>query len=71
MSSEAEPLSERMLDLEIKLAFQDRQVRQLDALVRELAGRLEKSERELAQLKDALRSPEEGVGPASETPPHY
>ncbi|HRC54366.1 MAG: SlyX family protein [Myxococcales bacterium] len=71
MSSETEPLSERMLDLEIKLAFQDRQVRQLDALVREFSERLEKSERELRELKQAMISPSDGTGPANEPPPHY
>lgn len=71
MTSDDEPLSERMLDLEVKLAFQDRRVRELDALVRELADRLVAAERELRQLRDALRSPEPTLGPPNEPPPHY
>lgn len=71
MTSDDEPLSERMLDLEVKLAFQDRRVRELDALVRELADRLVAAERELRQLRDALRSPEPTLGPSNEPPPHY
>jgi uncharacterized coiled-coil protein SlyX len=70
-SSEDEPLSERMLDLEVRIAYQDRLVRELDALVRLLADRLDKTERELKTIKQSMVSPEGGVGPANEKPPHY
>jgi uncharacterized coiled-coil protein SlyX len=63
--------AERVMDLEVRLAYQDRQVRELDALVREFGERLDKAERELAQLKQALVSPEAGIGPGNEPPPHY
>lgn len=66
-----EPIDERLLDLEVRLAFQDRQVRQLDALVRLYVDRLEKAERELRELREALRSPQDELGSASEKPPHY
>lgn len=66
-----QPMDERLLDLEVKLAFQDRQVRQLDALVRQYVDRLEKAERELRELREALRSPQDELGSASEKPPHY
>lgn len=66
-----EPMAERLLDLEVKLAFQDRQLRQLDALVRDYVDRLERAERELRQLREALRSPQDELGSASEKPPHY
>lgn len=64
-------MAEQLLDLEVKLAFQDRQVRQLDALVRQYIDRLEKAERELRELREALRSPQGELGSASEPPPHY
>jgi uncharacterized coiled-coil protein SlyX len=67
----AEALSERMLDLEVRIAYQDRLVRELDALVRQLADRLDKTERELKTIKQSMVSPEGGVGPANEKPPHY
>ena len=60
-----------MQDLEVKLAFQDKLIRELDALVRTFGDRLDKSERELKELKQAIRSPEMGMGPANEPPPHY
>lgn len=58
-------------ELEIKLAFQDHKIAALDELVRALAARLDKTERELAELKQAVRSPELPLGPPTEIPPHY
>ncbi len=63
--------SERLLDLEVRIAYQDRLVRELDALVRQFADRLDQAERELKTLKQSLVSPEGGVGPGNEKPPHY
>lgn len=64
-------LAERVEDLEVKLAFQDKLIRELDALVRTFGDRLDAADRELKELKQALRSPEPSVGPANEPPPHY
>lgn len=62
--------AERWLDLEVKLAYQERLIRELDALVREFGDRLDKTERELAQLRQALPPPVP-LGPINEPPPHY
>jgi uncharacterized coiled-coil protein SlyX len=62
--------AERWLDLDVKLAYQDRLIRELDALVREFGGRLDKVERELEQLRQAIPSPLP-LGAANEPPPHY
>jgi uncharacterized coiled-coil protein SlyX len=62
---------ERIQDLEVKLAFQDKLIRELDALVRTFGDRLDETQRELKQLKETLRSPEAAAGPANEPPPHY
>jgi SlyX protein len=62
---------ERLVDLEVKLAYQDQLIRELDALVRSFGDRLDKTTRELEQLKQAVRSPETPLGPANEPPPHY
>jgi uncharacterized coiled-coil protein SlyX len=58
---------ERLVDLEIRLAYQDRKLEDLDGLVRTLVNRLESTERELAEIKRAM-APEEHP---SERPPHY
>ena len=60
-----------LVDLEIKLAYQERLIADLDALVRTFGTRLDAAERELSALKAALRSPESPLGPANEPPPHY
>lgn len=64
-------LAERIVDLEIKLAYQDHVIRELDALVRAFGDRLDRAERELKTIKDALISPEVPLGPQNEPPPHY
>jgi uncharacterized coiled-coil protein SlyX len=62
---------DRLVDLEIKLAYQEHLIRDLDALVRTFGEKLDATNRELRELKQALRSPEGPVGPANEPPPHY
>ena len=59
--------SEQLVELEIKLAYQERQVRELDSLVRGLAARLDATERDVASLKKTL----EPAAPVNEPPPHY
>jgi uncharacterized coiled-coil protein SlyX len=65
------PSAERLEDLEVKLAFQDKLIRELDALVRTIGDRLDEVQRELKALKEGVRSPEAGMGPQNEPPPHY
>jgi uncharacterized coiled-coil protein SlyX len=64
-------LAEQLIDLEVKLAFQDRLIRELDSLVREFGTRLDSTQRELETLKESMRSPEVPMGSATEKPPHY
>ncbi|MBL9013886.1 MAG: SlyX family protein [Myxococcales bacterium] len=64
--------AEHILDLEIKLAYQERLIRELDAHVRELGDRLVKTERELEQLKQTVRTGGDvPLGAQNEKPPHY
>ena len=62
---------DRVVDLEIKLAYQDKLIRELDTLVRALAARVDEMQRELRSLKEAVGSPETPIGPANDPPPHY
>jgi uncharacterized coiled-coil protein SlyX len=55
-----------LVDLEIKLAYQERRLGELDALVRALADRVVAAERELVAIKRAI-APEA----LNEPPPHY
>lgn len=63
--------AERFTELEIKVAFQDKVIADLEALVRSFGVRVDELARELKQLKEAVRSPEVPMGPANEPPPHY
>lgn len=67
--SESDP--DRLTELEIRLSFQDHLIAELDQFVRSLSARLEKAERELADLKATQQSPALNMGPADEPPPHY
>ncbi len=60
-----------LVDLETKLAYQERLIGELDALVRSLADRLDQTVREVRELKQAIASPELPKGAANEPPPHY
>jgi uncharacterized coiled-coil protein SlyX len=66
-----EHLADAVVDLEVRIAYQDRVIADLDSLVRGFATRLDTAERELRQLREALRSPELPGGPPNEPPPHY
>jgi uncharacterized coiled-coil protein SlyX len=64
--------AEQIVDLEVKLAYQERLIRELDAHVRELGDRLIKTERELIEIKQAIKTGGEvPLGAATEKPPHY
>ncbi|MDX2088720.1 MAG: SlyX family protein [Kofleriaceae bacterium] len=69
--SDAAELREHLVDLEVKLAYQERLIRDLDALVREFGTRLDGAMRELETLKQTVRSGDVPLGPAGERPPHY
>jgi uncharacterized coiled-coil protein SlyX len=64
-------LSEQIIDIEVKLAYQERLIRDLDALVREFGAKLDTATRELETLKQTLRSGELPMGGANDKPPHY
>ena len=65
-------MEERLEDLEVKVAFQDRLIGELDALVRTFGTKLDEALREIKALKEGVRSGGEPVlGPPTEKPPHY
>ena len=64
-------LVERLTDLEVRVAYQDRVIASLDDVVRLFAARVERLERELDELRAGAKSPATPLGPANEPPPHY
>jgi uncharacterized coiled-coil protein SlyX len=64
-------VSESISELEIKIAFQDKVIADLDTLVRKLGVRIDELSRELTALKAAVGSPELPMGGQNDKPPHY
>ena len=68
----ANDLTKRIEDLEVRFAFQDETLQQLDSVVQEQAHEIERLRNELStvreQLKDTL-GPE--APPEEQVPPHY
>jgi len=65
-------MEDRIEDLEVKVAYQERTISELDALVRAFGTKLDEALRELKALKESVRTGgEPKLGPANEKPPHY
>lgn len=58
----------RIVDLEIRLAYQDKLIAQLDEVVREFANRVDALERRVSE-HEASADPD--IGPGDDRPPHY
>jgi SlyX protein len=61
-------MEERIVELEVRVAYQDKLLADLDEVVRSFAARVEALERKVKELEETS-APQ--AGPADETPPHY
>jgi SlyX protein len=68
--AEREALMARITELEVKVAFQDRTIDELDGLVRAFTDQLEELTRQIETVRSTLADLRE-TGPANEKPPHY
>jgi uncharacterized coiled-coil protein SlyX len=64
-------MEERIVELEIRLAYQDRLIADLDQVVRAFTERVAQLERDLRELKETAVQGEPNLGPADDKPPHY
>ena len=72
MAEEREQLSERINDLEVRYAFQEDLLRQLDEVLREQAVHIQSLQRDLASVTSQLHDLQEPDPPMVEqVPPHY
>ena len=62
-------LEERIVDLEVRAAYQDKLVAELDEVIREFSARVEGLESQLKELKDSANAAP--IGPPDDPPPHY
>ena len=69
----AAALADHVLDLEIRIAYQDRTIAALDDVVRSFTQRVEQLEYALTTLRASVAGPAAGPGPgpADDPPPHY
>ena len=62
-------VDQRIIDLEVRIAFQEKLIAQLDDVLREFATRVEGLEWQLSELRNSVDAPPSG--PANDPPPHY
>ena len=61
----------RITDLEVRVAYQDKVILDLDEVVRTFTKRVEALETELAHQRELLAERVLPIGPADQPPPHY
>ncbi len=64
-------MDDRIVELEVRLAFQDKLIAELDDVVRVFSQRVELLHRELELVKETMKAGVPEVGPPDEKPPHY
>ena len=65
------PVEDRIVELEVRLAYQDKIIADLDEVVRTFSERVVRLEREIELIKETVKSGGPEVGPQDEKPPHY
>ena len=62
-------MDDRLTDVEIKLAFAERRIDELDDVVRQVSETVDILTKEVARLRKVVGQPD--AAPANEKPPHY
>jgi len=63
-------IEERVTELEVRLAYQDKAIAALDDVVRDFAARVERLERAARDSRERGAA-EASIDPPDEPPPHY
>lgn len=64
-------IENRIDELEIRIAHQDRTIADLSDMITAQWKKIEMLERQLRRLGEELESMESGAAPANQKPPHY
>jgi uncharacterized coiled-coil protein SlyX len=64
-------MDERVMNLEVKLAFQEHQIGELNEVIREMADAIEELKRDLGSIIQTVNSQQELGDQKNERPPHY
>ena len=67
MTEAADPV----VELEVRVAYQEKIIEDLDEVVRDFARRVEALERKVEELQERLAEDPAPVGDQDERPPHY
>ncbi len=64
-------MEERIVELEVRVAYQDRIIAELDEVLRSFTSQVQELQRELGELRELIKSDQPEIGPADDAPPHY
>ena len=64
-------MDERIMNLEVKVAFQEHQIGELNEVILEMADRMETIQRDLRAIVETVSSQEKMGDQKNERPPHY
>ena len=64
-------MDDKIIELEIRITYQDKLIAELDSVVCEFTKRLQTLERHIADLRESASGLSAAVGPGDEPPPHY
>jgi len=70
-NSRGDELEHRITELEVRIAYQDKTIEDLDGVVRAFTSRVETLERLVKELRESGSHTEPPIGAADEPPPHY
>jgi len=64
-------MDDRIVELEVRAAYQEKTIADLDEVIRAFTERVTLLEREVRLLKETMKAGAPDVGPQDEKPPHY
>lgn len=64
-------LEQAVVDLQMRVTYQDKVIADLDEVVRAFSTRVEALERRIVELEERVEAGEPEVGPQNDPPPHY
>lgn len=64
-------MEDRIIELEVRVAYQDKIIADLDEVLRAFTSKVEALQRELVELKQKIEDDQPELGPADDAPPHY
>ena len=65
------PVTDRVTELEIKVAFLENHIGELDGIIHQLVQRMERAEREIGELREERSAASTLGSPEEEVPPHH